>query len=191
MASSCSRVASLCFVAKRTPRASTLRRFSPAGSLAASAVVFGTACVTVGAVLGGEGRLFFLLGLAICWSRRLWPPLGALLFVVALSWSSNTRGSISWWAPARGLRRTVGHPVRFHPGNTDGDRSKKRRRYWDWRRWHCADRARLRTYDLTSATPSPWERIGFGTSSTRAGGSTAMLAIITLQTQGAPNRARK
>jgi hypothetical protein len=183
-------LASLYLVHKRTPRAYDL--YIVSGLLIACGIGSGLwHGLRDGSALFWEVRagLFFLLGLAICWSRRLWSPLGALLFVVAFvltfqySREYLSVGNQRWVAAAPSVilfgsilaAQTV-------------KRSKKAALLGLTAMVLSLTALGFRTYDLAICDTFPMGTHWLWHIFNSAGGFTAMVAIITLQTQGAPRR---
>src|SRR5262245_324689 len=136
-----------------------------------------------------QAGLFFLFGLAICWSRRLWPPVGALLFVIAFAFAFLfSRQYLSvfnqrWVAVA---------PAVILFGSVLATqtvlRSKKAALLGLGAMALSLTALGFRTYDLEICDSFPMGTHWLWHMFNSAGGFTAMLAIVTLQTQGAPRR---
>jgi len=183
-------LAALYFVAKRTPRAYDL--YVVAALLVACGIGSGLwHGLRDGSALFWEVRagLFFLLGLAICWSRRLWSPLGAVLFVVAFvvtfQYSREYLG-------IAGQRWVAAAPAVILFGSILATqtvmRSKKAALLGLAAMGLSLTALGFRTYDMTVCDSFPMGTHWLWHIFNSAGGFTAMLAIITLQTQGAPRR---
>jgi hypothetical protein len=183
-------LAALYFVAKRTPRAYDL--YVVAALLVACGIGSGLwHGLRDGSALFWEVRagLFFLLGLAICWSRRLWSPLGAVLFVVAFvvtfQYSREYLG-------IAGQRWVAAAPAVILFGSILATqtvmRSKKAALLGLAAMGLSLTALGFRTYDMTVCDGFPMGTHWLWHIFNSAGGFTAMLAIITLQTQGAPRR---
>ena len=183
-------LASLYMVAKKTPRAYDL--YIVSGLLIACGVGSGLwHGLRDGAALFFEVQmgLLFLFGLAVCWSRRLWPPLGALLFVVAFVFaflfSRQYLGFFNQrWvavAPAVILFGSV-------LATQTVMRSKKAALLGLGAMALSLIALGFRTYDLEFCDVFPMGTHWLWHIFNSAGGFTAMLAIITLQTQGARKR---
>jgi hypothetical protein len=183
-------LASLYFVVKRTPRAYDL--YVVAALLIACGIGSGLwHGLRDGSALFWEVRagLFFLLGLAICWSRRLWSPVGSLIFVVAFvlvfqySREYLSVGNQRWVAAAPSV-------VLFGSilATQTVMRSKKAALLGLAAMASSLTALGFRTYDLTVCDYFPMGTHWLWHMFNSAGGFLAMLAIITLQTQGAPKR---
>lgn len=134
-----------------------------------------------------QAGLLFLLGLAVCWSRRLWSPIGTLLFVIAFAVAfiysrqyfavSNQR----WVAVAPAV-------VLFGCilATQTVMRSKKAALLGLAAMGLSLTALGFRTYDLEWCDTFPMGTHWLWHIFNSAGGFTAMMAIITLQTQGAP-----
>jgi len=183
-------LAALYFVAKRTPRAYDL--YVVAALLVACGIGSGLwHGLRDGSALFWEVRagLFFLLGLAICWSRRLWSPLGAVLFVVAFVVTFQySREYLS----IPGQRWVAAAPSVILFGSILATqtvmRSKKAALLGLAAMALSLTALGFRTYDMTVCDSFPMGTHWLWHIFNSAGGFTAMLAIITLQTQGAPRR---
>jgi hypothetical protein len=183
-------LASLYLVAKRAPRAYDL--YVVCALLIACGIGSGIwHGLRDGVALRWEVQfgLFFLLGLAICWSRRLWSPIGSLIFVVAFVFaflfSRQYLGIFNQrWvavAPAVILFGSV-------LATQTVMRSKKAALLGLAAMALSLTALGFRTYDLTVCDYFPMGTHWLWHIFNSAGGFTAMLAIITLQTQGAPKR---
>jgi Ceramidase len=183
-------LASLYMVAKKTPRAYDL--YIVSGLLIACGIGSGLwHGLRDGGALFFEVQmgLFFLFGLAVCWSRRLWPPLGALLFVVAFVFAflfSRQYLSVfnQRWvavAPAVILFGSV-------LATQTVMRSKKAALLGLGAMGLSLTALGFRTYDLEFCDSFPMGTHWLWHIFNSAGGFTAMLAIMTLQTQSAPKR---
>jgi hypothetical protein len=183
-------LASLYLVAKRTPRAYDL--YVVSALLIACGIGSGLwHGLRDGSALFWEVRagLFFLLGLAICWSRRLWSPVGALVFVVAFvltfEFSREYFGVFNQrWVAAAPSVILFGSIL----ATQTVLRSKKAAQLGRAAMVLSLIALGFRTYDLTICDTFPMGTHWLWHMFNSAGGFTAMLAIITLQTQGAPRR---
>jgi hypothetical protein len=185
-------LAALYLVAKRTPRAYDL--YVVAGLLVACGIGSGLwHGLRDGSALFWEVRagLFFLLGLAICWSRRLWSPIGALVFVVAFvltfQYSREYLGVFNQrWVAAAPSVILFGSIL----ATQTVMRSKKAALLGLAAMGLSLTALAFRTYDLTVCDSFPMGTHWLWHIFNSAGGFTAMLAIVTLQTEGAPRRRR-
>jgi hypothetical protein len=133
--------------------------------------------------------LFFLFGLAFCWSRRLWSNAGTLLFVVAfvvsfvLSRQYLGMFNQRWVAVAPAV-------ILFGSllATKTVIRSKKAALMGLGAIALSLTALGFRTYDLEVCDAFPTGTHWLWHMFNSAGGFTAMLAIVTLQTQGAPRR---
>ena len=183
-------LASLYMIAKRTPRAYDL--YIVSALLIACGIGSGLwHGLRDGSALFWEVRagLFFLLGLAICWSRRLWSPVGAVWFVVAFvltfefSREYLSVGNQRWVAAAPSVI-LFGSILAAQMVM----RSKKAALLGLGAMGLSLTALGFRTYDLEFCDSFPMGTHWLWHMFNSAGGFTAMLAIITLQTQGAPKR---
>jgi hypothetical protein len=185
-------LASMYTVARRTPRAYDL--YIVAALLIACGIGSGIwHGFRDGTALFWEVRagLFFLLGLAICWSRRLWSPLGAVVFVIAFvvtfqySREYLSVGNQRWVAAAPSV-------ILFGSilATQTVMRSKKAAMLGLLAMALSLTALGFRTYDREVCDVFPIGTHWLWHIFNSAGGFTAMLAIITLQTQGAPRRRR-
>lgn len=183
-------LASMYMVAKRTPRAYDL--YIVSALLVACGIGSGIwHGMRDGTALFWEVQagLYFLLGVAICWSRRLWSPTGSLIFVVAFVlaflYSRQYLGAFQQrWvaiAPAVVLFGSILAAQTVM-------RSKKAALLGLAAMGLSLTALAFRTYDMTICDSFPMGTHWLWHMFNSAGGFTAMLAIITLQTQGAPKR---
>jgi hypothetical protein len=182
-------LASLYFVIKRTPRAYDLYVLS--ALLIATGIGSGFwHGLRDGSALFWEVRagLFFLFGLAFCWSRRLWSYAGAILFLAAFSFGFQM--SREYLVTAQ--RWVAIAPVVILFGSMLAGqtlvRSKKAALLGLGAMALSLTALGFRTYDLAVCDAFPVGTHWLWHMFNSAGGFTAMLAIITLQTQGAPKR---
>jgi hypothetical protein len=177
-------------VAKRTPRAYDL--YIVSALLIACGVGSGIwHGFRDGTALFWEVRagLFFLLGLAVCWSWRLWPPVGAVAFVVAFVFSFEY--SREFFSVA-GQRWVAAAPSVVLFGSilaaTTVMRSKKAALLGLAAMGLSLTALAFRTYDREVCDVFPMGTHWLWHIFNSAGGFTAMMAIITLQTEGARKR---
>lgn len=183
-------LASLYLIRKRTPRAYDLYVLSVL--LIATGIGSGLwHGLRDGSALFFEVQagLLFLFGLAFCWSRRLWSSAGTLLFVVAfvvsfvLSRQYLGMFNQRWVAVA---------PAVILFGSVLATqtvmRSKKAALLGLAAMALSLTALGFRTYDLEVCDAFPIGTHWLWHMFNSAGGFTAMLAIITLQTQGAAKR---
>ena len=183
-------LASLYLVHKRTPRAYDL--YIVAGLLIACGIGSGLwHGLRDGSALFWEVRagLFFLLGLAICWSRRLWSPWGALLFVLAFVLTFQYSRE---YLAVGGQRWVAAAPSVILFGSILAAqtvmRSKKAALLGLGAMALSLTALGFRTYDVTICDTFPMGTHWLWHIFNSAGGFTAMLAIITLQTEGVRRR---
>jgi len=183
-------LACLYMVAKKTPRAYDL--YIVSGLLVACGIGSGIwHGLRDGTALFWEVRagLFFLMGLAICWSRRLWSPWGALAFVIAFVLTFEySREYLSVanqrWVAAAPSVILFGSILAAQTVM----RSKKAALLGLGAMALSLTALGFRTYDLEICDSFPMGTHWLWHMFNSAGGFTAMLAIITLQVQGAPKR---
>jgi hypothetical protein len=133
--------------------------------------------------------LLFLFGVALCWSRRLWSSVGALLFLVAFGvafiFSRQYLGIF-------GQRWVAVAPAVVLFGSILATQtvilSKKAALLGVAAMVLSLTALGFRTYDITACEYLPMGTHWLWHMFNSAGGFTAMLVIITLQTQGAPRR---
>jgi hypothetical protein len=136
-----------------------------------------------------QAGLFFLLGVAVCWSFRLWSPVISAAFVVAFVVSfavsreyfgfTNQR-----WVAAAPAVILFGCILAAQTTM----RSKRAALLGLAAMGLSLTALAFRTYDLTVCDSFPMGTHWLWHMFNSAGGFTAMMAIITLQTQGAPKR---
>ena len=183
-------LASMYMVAKRTPRAYDL--YVVSALLIACGIGSGIwHGFRDGTALFWEVRagLFFLLGLAVCWAWRLWPPVVAVAFVVAFVFTFEySREYLSF----AGQRWVAAAPAVVLFGSILAAqtvmRSKKAALLGLAAMGLSLTALAFRTYDMTICESFPMGTHWLWHIFNSAGGFTAMLAIITLQTQGALKR---
>ena len=185
-------LAALYVVAKRTPRAYDL--YVVAAMLVACGVGSGLwHGLRDGSALFWEVRagLFFLFGLAFCWSRRLWSTVGAVAFLVAFVFAFEF--SRDYFGVAN-QRWVAAAPSVILFGSFLATqtvmRSKKAALLGLAAMGLSLTALAFRTYDLTVCDSFPMGTHWLWHIFNSAGGFCAMLAIVTLQTQGAPKRRR-
>jgi ceramidase len=183
-------LASMYMVAKRTPRAYDL--YIVSALLVACGIGSGIwHGLRDGTALFWEVRagLFFLLGLAICWSWRLWSPVGAVAFVVAFAVSFELSRD---YFGITNQRWVAAAPAVILFGSILAAqtviRSKKAALLGLAAMGLSLTALAFRTYDSAVCDSFPMGTHWLWHMFNSAGGFTAMLAIITLQTQGAPKR---
>jgi hypothetical protein len=132
--------------------------------------------------------LLFLFGLAVCWSRRLWSIAGTAIFliafVLAFQYSREYFGFASRWVSVAPVVVLFGSVL----ATQTVMRSKKAALLGLAAMALSLTAVGFRTYDLTACDYLPIGTHWLWHIFNSAGGFTAMLAIITLQTQGAPRR---
>ena len=183
-------LASLYFVAKRTPRAYDL--YIVSALLIACGIGSGLwHGFRDGSALFWEVRagLFFLLGLAICWSRRLWSPVGALIFVVAFvfafQFSREYFGMFQQrWVAAAPAVILFGSIL----ATQTVMRSKQAALLGVAAMGLSLTALGFRTYDRAICDAFPMGTHWLWHIFNSAGGFTAMMAVITLETKGALRR---
>ena len=183
-------LASLYLVVKRTPRAYDLYVLS--ALLIATGIGSGLwHGLRDGSALFWEVRagLFFLFGLALCWSRRLWSTAGAVLFLIAFIFAFQF--SREYLAVSQ-QRWVAVAPAVILFGSVLATqtvmRSKKAALFGLAAMASSLTALGFRTYDMTVCDSFPIGTHFLWHMFNSAGGFLAMLAIITLQTQGAPKR---
>ena len=183
-------LASMYMVAKRTPRAYDL--YIVSALLIACGIGSGIwHGFRDGTALFWEVRagLFFLLGLAVCWSWRLWSPIGAVAFVVAFVFSFEYSRD---YLNIAGQRWVAAAPAVILFGSILAAqtvmRSKKAALLGLAAMGLSLTALAFRTYDREVCDMFPMGTHWLWHIFNSAGGFTAMLAIITLQTQGAAKR---
>jgi ceramidase len=183
-------LAALYLVHKRTPRAYDL--YVVCAMLIACGVGSGVwHGLRDGAALVFEVQagLLFLFGLAFCWSRRLWSPVGTLIFVVAFVFtfmiSRQYLGMFQQrWVAAAPAVILFGSILAAQTVM----RSKKAALLGLGAMSLSLTALGFRTYDLEFCDSFPMGTHWLWHIFNSAGGFTAMLAIITLQTQSVPKR---
>jgi hypothetical protein len=133
--------------------------------------------------------LLFLFGLAICWSRRLWSLPGGVLFLIAFvltfQFSREYLGVFNQrWVAAAPAVILFGSIL----ATQTVMRSKKAALFGLAAMALSLTALGFRTYDLTACEYLPVGTHWLWHIFNSAGGFTAMLAIITLQTEGARTR---
>lgn len=183
-------LASMYTVAKRTPRAYDL--YVVSALLIACGIGSGIwHGFRDGTALFWEVRagLFFLLGLAVCWAWRLWPPVVAVAFVVAFVFTFEYSRD---YLGIAGQRWVAAAPAVILFGSILAAqtvmRSKKAALLGLAAMGLSLTALAFRTYDMTICESFPMGTHWLWHIFNSAGGFTAMLAIITLQTQGAAKR---
>lgn len=183
-------LASMYTVAKRTPRAYDL--YVVSALLIACGIGSGIwHGFRDGTALFWEVRagLFFLLGLAVCWAWRLWPPVVAVAFVVAFVFTFEYSRD---YLGIAGQRWVAAAPAVILFGSILAAqtvmRSKKAALLGLAAMGLSLTALAFRTYDMRICESFPMGTHWLWHIFNSAGGFTAMLAIITLQTQGALKR---
>jgi hypothetical protein len=183
-------LASMYMVAKRTPRAYDL--YIVSALLVACGIGSGIwHGLRDGTALFWEVRagLFFLLGVAICWSFRLWSPIISAAFVAAFVVSFELSRD---YFGITNQRWVAAAPAVILFGSILAAqtviRSKKAALLGLAAMGLSLTALAFRTYDLTVCDSFPMGTHWLWHMFNSAGGFTAMMAIITLQTQGARKR---
>jgi hypothetical protein len=182
-------LASLYFVRKRTPQAYDLY------VLSALLIATGIGSGLWHGLRDGwwlrfevNAGLLFLMGLAFCWSRRLWSIAGAMLFllafVLAFQYSREFFGFASRWVSVAPVVILFGSVL----ATQTVMRSKKAALLGLAAMALSLTALGFRTYDLSVCEAFPIGTHWLWHMFNSAGGFAAMLAVITLQTQGAPRR---
>src|SRR5215213_8722679 len=182
-------LASLYFVIKRTPRAYDLYVLS--ALLVATGIGSGFwHGFRDGSALFWEVRagLFFLFGLALCWSRRLWSIGGAMIFliafVLAFQFSRDLFGFVQRWVSVAPVVILFGSVL----ATQTVMRSKRAALLGLAAMASSLTALGFRTYDLEICDSFPMGTHWLWHMFNSAGAFMAMLAVITLETQGAPRR---
>ena len=183
-------LASLYYVVKRTPRAYDL--YVVSALLIACGIGSGVwhgLRDGVALRLEVQAGLLFLVGVAFCWSWRLWSLLGAVLFVVAFAlafqFSREYLGVANQrWVAAAPSVILFGSVL----ATQTVMRSKKAALLGLAAMALSLTALAFRTYDRDICNMFPIGTHWLWHMFNSAGGFTAMLAIITLQTQGAAKR---
>jgi hypothetical protein len=183
-------LASMYMVAKRTPRAFDL--YIVSALLVACGIGSGIwHGLRDGTALFWEVQagLFFLLGVAVCWAFRLWSPVISAAFVVAFVVSFAVSREYFGFTNQRWVAAA---PAVILFGSILAAqtvaRSKRAALLGLAAMGLSLTALAFRTYDLTVCDSFPMGTHWLWHMFNSAGGFTAMMAIITLQTQGAPKR---